>query len=129
MTVSPESVSNIFTPGTLVTFGPVSTAGPVNTTTIRSTKLVATEPFTENTPRPNDPTGAFVTTQRSNLIPLNVVFSCWCNDFVLNPGDRVFVEGEQISSPWAKKVFEVDGKKIILVPIDRVVMLECKNGY
>jgi hypothetical protein len=44
------------------------------------------------------------------------------------PGDVVYLRGEDRLSSWAKDVFEVRGRRFILVPEERVLVVERDEG-
>jgi hypothetical protein len=59
----------------------------------------------------------FVTAKQKNSAYITrVVYpSKDCDDLL--PGDSIFVKGTDMTLEWAKEVFEIGGKKVILVPL------------
>ena len=43
---------------------------------------------------------------------------------LLREGDVIFLDGELVQANWAKKTYEFNGKKCILVPYESIVLVE-----
>lgn len=62
--------------------------------------------------------GVALAKQKIALIATKVVFPDAKGDYLA--GEVVYLRGDCIQLPWAREVFELDGKKFILVPINDV---------
>lgn len=104
--------------------------------TITTYDRVAVEPFPDTHVKtdligPGKFGVAKINNTRAELIRLKVVFrSCFStkvSQIILNPDTAsyggIYVRASDYSLPWAKDVFELEGKKFILVPADRVEMV------
>jgi hypothetical protein len=64
--------------------------------------FVATEPFSNNSAKVKHQSMVAVVDQRQTLTPLKVVFG----NPRFSPGQLIFVEGEQCTSVWAKRIYQ-----------------------
>lgn len=94
---------------------------------------VAAEPFPDTHVKTNlVGEGKFgvakINNTKTELVKLKVVVDSGIkgptNELVyLTPDEVVYVRASDYVLPWAKDVFELDGKKFILVPADRVELV------
>lgn len=82
--------------------------------------VICVEPFKTNSLDIRREGGVAKANQRDHLTGLKVVYG---ND-KFAPGDVVYFEGEQCATVWAKKVYDLDGAKFILGPMNMIVVLE-----
>ena len=61
--------------------------------------------------------------QKSSLAELKVVFSPHMNERLPVAKSVLVYASSLVSMVWAKEVFEIDGKKVIFVPKDAVIMV------
>lgn len=54
--------------------------------------------------------------KKVQLQELEVVIGGMAGNDYLGPGSKVYIRGDQITQPWAREVFSMDGKDFILVP-------------
>lgn len=87
---------------------------------------VAVEPFPTNQVEKEVRNGLAVIKQKSSLQPLKVVFSGF-GGTEYGAGSIVYVRADQCVATWAKDVFDLNGKKFILVPKNQVVLVEKDN--
>lgn len=87
---------------------------------------VAVEPFPTNQVEKEVRNGLAVIKQKSSLQPLRVVFPDFLGD-EYPTGSTVYVRADQCVATWAKDVFELNGKKFILVPKNQVILVEKDN--
>lgn len=66
--------------------------------------------------------GVAIAKQKFSLLETTVVFAD--SEGFVPVGTKVFLRGDCIINGWAKEVFELEGKKFILVPIDQIVCAE-----
>ena len=85
-----------------------------------SGKTVACEPFTTTGVETEIRHGMGTIKQKVTLTALEVVFF-GCG---LNPGDIVYTRGVNNKANWGKEIFEVGGRKIILVPDSDILLVE-----
>lgn len=97
---------------------------------MKSTKtlngLVALEPLVlEHKTKPEATTSRFQTTDRlrNDLVKTKIVFDS--EDY--KQGDTAFVLAELDGTPHARKVYEEDGKKFIMVPKQALVMVSSEG--
>jgi len=81
--------------------------------------LVACTPFESTSIKVGVKSGVPFIEQKKGLTQLKVVFEDDCEDF--SPGDTVWVRGDAMAHPYAKEVFEVDGKQFILIPRNMIL--------
>ena len=87
---------------------------------------VAVEPFPTNQVEKEVRNGLAVIKQKSTLQPLKVMFSdFWETEYAV--GSTVYVRADQCVATWAKDVFDLNGKKFILVPKNQVILVEKDN--
>ncbi|NBT57434.1 hypothetical protein EBT16_01495 [bacterium] len=87
---------------------------------------LAVEPFPTNQVEKEVKNGLAFVKQKSSLQPLKVVFSDFSKtEYAV--GYTVYVRADQCVSTWAKDVFELNGKKFILVPKNQVILVEKDN--
>ena len=68
--------------------------------------------------------GFAVSDQITSLIPLKVLYSSSECDIIQENG-VVWVRGEQLDGlPWGSKIYSINDKKAILVPLDQVVLYQ-----
>lgn len=82
---------------------------------------VACSPFETTSLKISVDRGLAIHTQRHELTKLAVVLDYGT---VYNAGDSVFVRGECMKHAYALAVYEIEGKKFILVPEDQIVAVE-----
>lgn len=93
-------------------------------------KKVPVEPFTVKGVEVKVSSGFGTVSQKTDLTALKVVFPNEASGkpdlehLALYPGDTVYVRGEMSAHQWAKEVFELHGKKFILMPEEFVLMVE-----
>lgn len=65
--------------------------------------------------------------KKVQLQDLNVALSATVNingvSCEINPGTKIWVRGDQVTMPWAKEVYSVDGLEVILVPASAIQIL------
>jgi hypothetical protein len=61
------------------------------------------------------------------VVPLTVLFPSEDSRFFT--GDVVFVKGNNYTLPWAKDVYEVDGRSFILIPDSVVELVRVRYQY
>lgn len=89
--------------------------------------IVACKPFVSNQIRTEIRDGIGRIAQKSNIEFLEVAFAA--PDALgkgLAPGDKVGVRAETMVTPWAKKIFTIDGADVILVPEMEVLLVQPK---
>ncbi len=92
-------------------------------------KKLAVTPFAETDTKTEVVNGRVVIKQRSELTALKVVFDTDCDETMsLDPGDTVYVRGDLCKSPQAKEIFEMDGKRFILIDASSVIGVEYDVG-
>lgn len=82
-------------------------------------KRVACAPFERTSIEVANPRGFAVVKQKQELTQLKVVFDT--DDETFHVGDRIAVFGSSCAAAWAKEVYEIGGKKFILVPVGEIV--------
>lgn len=88
---------------------------------------VALSPFPTQSVEKENKGGFVVVKQKVSLTPLRIVFG---NEnvegtMVYAPtGAVAYVRGDSVTLPWAKEVFEIEGQKFILAPLDAVQLVE-----
>lgn len=96
--------------------------GDVSLATIRTlNKKVACEPFPEMAVEKETRGGMVVPKQRGALTKLRVVFG---DDGDFYCGSFIWVRSESFIQQWAKDVYELDGKRFILVPADAILLIQ-----
>lgn len=66
---------------------------------------------------------AFATvSQKTELTQMEVVFG----NERYRPGTFVYVKGDVLTLPWTREVFELAGKKFVMVPEDLIQLVELK---
>jgi hypothetical protein len=78
------------------------------------------EPFKTNSLDIRREGGVAKANQRDHLTGLKVVYG---ND-KFYPDDVVYFEGEQCATQWAKKVYDLDGVRFVLGPVNLIVVVE-----
>lgn len=97
-------------------------------------KKVAVEPFQVKGVEVKVSSGFGTVSQKTELTPLKVIFPNEATDrpdsdkLVLYPGNTVYVRGEASAHQWAKEVFELNGKKFIMLPEDMIVLVDRSTG-
>lgn len=81
--------------------------------------FVATEPFETTEVQVEMRSGFAWTAQANALTPLKAIFGAKGFDEDL---EVVYVKASDCKAPWAKNVYEANGKKFILVPKANVVL-------
>lgn len=88
---------------------------------------VAVEPFPA-TSKTEVRGGVLQPMNQSSLISLFVVFDGNAKDGPLSPGDKVHVRSKLAhTTTYAKDVFEIEGKKFILIPEEEVLVVELRD--
>lgn len=88
-------------------------------------KSVAVEPFPPVSATPQVSSGfALASADKSTLVPLKVVFRSELEFDTLKAGATVYTLSSESSHAFAKEVYDLNGKKFILLPADRVVLYE-----
>lgn len=77
---------------------------------------IACEPFPTASIEKEVKTGFATAKQKVALTPLNVVFGT----DKIPEGSMVYVPGDGCMEAWGKRVFEIEGKRIIMVPLSVV---------
>lgn len=94
------------------------------TTFYSANNAVACLPL-ESTALESRGTGFKTFVQKTSLLKTKVVYG---NEKIL-PGSVVYVRGDVISMAWTKEVYEdIGGNKIVLVPEDRIVLVQKPEG-
>lgn len=81
-------------------------------------KRVACTPFERTSIEVANTRGFAVVKQKQGLSQLEVVFE---SEDGFHPGNKVAVFGSSCAAAWAKEVFEIGGKKFVLVPVGEIV--------
>lgn len=81
-------------------------------------KRVACTPFEKTSIEVANPRGFAVVKQKQGLSQLEVVFE---SEDGFHSGNKVVVFGSSCASAWAKEVYEIAGKKFVLVPVGEIV--------
>lgn len=93
-------------------------------------KKVAVEPFPVKGVEVKVSSGFGTVSQKTDLTGLKVIFPNEAADrpdldrLVLNPGNTVYVRGEASAHQWAKEVFELHGKKFIMLPEEFILLVD-----
>jgi len=93
---------------------------------LNGTFNVATEPFpTLSLETTTKGSGFQVISQSQALVPLKVVYAALDlnGQIHYNQLDIVYVTAQDKTADWAKRIIELEGKRFILVPNDRVVLV------
>lgn len=85
---------------------------------------IACEPIVKNTVEAEVKGGFATVKNKAELIKLKVVFGCKDGP---SAGNTIFILGDQVNLPWATTIFDVDGSKVILVPLTAVRLVD-SNG-
>lgn len=93
-----------------------------NKVAVLLSKRVATEPFPAGPQGPQIVGGFAVAASKNALVPLKVAFDSWTTSDKVIEGTTVYVTSDAADQPFAKVVYELDGKKFILLPEERVVL-------
>jgi hypothetical protein len=81
---------------------------------------VAVEPFRTDAVEKTGVKSGFVTVkQKTELTKLQVVF----NSGDIKAGDWVYVRGDLCVDANARQIFEIDGKRFILIPLDEIKLV------
>jgi hypothetical protein len=81
--------------------------------------MVAVEPFPKSeAPTQVTKSGFTRDTRKGTLIPLRVVFGT--TDFPEN--STVYVKSDNAIHPWAKEVFELEGKTFVIIPKTAILL-------
>lgn len=83
-------------------------------------KKIACTPF-ESLAIQKTGTNFITAKQKSELMETKVLFPD--TEDVYEAGQRVFIRGDAMTLPWTREVFEFQGTKFILVPMDAVQMV------
>jgi len=83
---------------------------------------IACTPFEVKSAKTKVVNGFGTVENRDGLAALKVVFNSLITAGPLEPGDTVYVRADGFLT-YGKDEFEVDGKKFILVPEDKVILL------
>jgi hypothetical protein len=89
---------------------------------------VAVEPFPEAS-KAEVKNGVLQPMNTAALTPLTVVFGAEISDFDegLLPGDVVYVRTKlRNSTTYGKEVFEANGQKFILIPLEEIVLVDAQ---
>jgi hypothetical protein len=86
---------------------------------------IATKEFPSRDIKTEVTSGVGMIVQRNTLAKLEVVYG---NGKEIDPGDFVFLAADsaQLQS-WAKVVFDIEGQKVIVIPVDAVQLIEKKQ--
>lgn len=87
-------------------------------------RKIACAPFEKHSIEIETKRGFATVKTKTELVSLKVVFNG--DDYFIEPGDTVWVRGEQVKSVWAGEEFQVGDSKFILVPQDAIVLHEGK---
>lgn len=88
-------------------------------------KQVAVEPFKTRANQVKVQSGFAESATRDGLLPLKVVFSSMDTTipYSIDEGKTVWVRAELSIQALAKRVYEIDGKSFILIPLEQVVLV------
>jgi hypothetical protein len=81
---------------------------------------ICVEPFKLNSIDIRQEGGVAKVNQKERLTGLKVVYG---ND-KFQPGDVVYFEGEQCVTQWAKKIYDLDGVRFVVAPVNLIVVVE-----
>ena len=84
-------------------------------------KLIACEPIKSNTIEAEVKKGFATTKNKIELVKLKVLFG---TDEGPNPGDSIYIMGDQVAHKWATTVFALDGVSFILVPLSAILLVD-----
>ena len=86
-------------------------------------KEIACEPFKARSNEVKVVKGFAESSTRDSLIPLKVVFDYKEGPWI-EAGSTVYVRAEMSLQSTAKKIYKVEAKEFILVPVSMIVMIE-----
>lgn len=87
-------------------------------------RQIATVPFPTRDLKTVNRGGFVHVQQKTELTALKVLQIYSDEDLHITPGDVVYVSGEDCKAPYAGKVYTMNEEPFILVPKDRVIMVE-----
>jgi len=85
---------------------------------------IATVPFPTRDLKTVNRGGFVHVQQKTELTALKVLVPFWTTELGVQPGDVIYVSGEDCKAPYAGKVYTMNDEPFILVPKDRVIMVE-----
>ena len=87
---------------------------------------VALEPFQEMEVQKEQRGGMVVPKQNNSLTKLKVLIDSGkqLDSTYFPAGCTVWVRADTFRAPWAKEVYELEGQKFILAPIDQVLLVQ-----
>jgi hypothetical protein len=69
--------------------------------------------------------------QKNALVRTKVIFCCervtdspMQRGSAIQPGSYVYLRGDALTNQWAREVFNLNGEKVVLVPLDQVQVVE-----
>jgi len=83
---------------------------------------VALEPFPVMATEKTTKSGFTTVKQKTELTALHVVFPTEDHRFLA--GDLAHVRADQFTMPWAREIYELDGQKYILAPLNAILVLK-----
>ncbi len=87
---------------------------------------VACEPFKTNAVEKNDSGRGFVTVkQKTTLTPLKVIFGTPN----IPIGTIIYVRGDLCVDPAAKQEYEVEGQRVVFIPINEIKLIKRFGSY
>lgn len=92
-------------------------------------KKVAVEPFPNDARAPEVKNGLALTS-RHRVVALKVIFSSMTNKdggAYYPAGSTVWLKASESEASWAKEIFEIEGKSVILVPEEKILMVKYDN--
>lgn len=101
---------------------------------LHTANKVATEPFPDKSVRTESVgEGAFkavrVVNTKTDLVRLKVLFdaevsSAGTNSTLIRAGDAIWVRAADYAQPWGKEVFAIGEDKFVLIPANRIEVME-----
>lgn len=86
---------------------------------------VALEPFPEKPSGPSVIAGFALAKGKSALVKAKVACECWTDVATLLAGDEVWVTSDASENKYP--VYELDGKKFIVVPQEQIILYSHKD--
>lgn len=90
-------------------------------------RKVICEPFPLSVEKPKEVQGFAFMEHKVKMISTTVLYNYENGterDACINQGNVIWVDGDHSKSPWALKVYEIEGKKCIIVPYELIVMVQ-----
>lgn len=90
-------------------------------------RKIICEPFSPLAEKPKEVQGFAFMEHKVKMISTTVLYNYengMERDVCINQGNLIWVDGDHSKAPWALKIYEIEGKKCIIVPYELIIMVQ-----